>query len=237
MAEQFELLALEARGKVGQSKSFREEEGNKHPFRVMRDGALAVAPWKQALVFEGRCYQVTVGTFSTPVTGGGAGTILDQDQPELIIDIPSARAIMLMHVRADCQLPLLAADSEEAEILLAIDRLAVTGATATQGTVETPVNMRTDIVGGSGLAVVSAVTTNTTAVPTLSMELAHPVKIGDVQGTAANAMWNGLFLDYEPEASPVIVGPAAVLLYWGGTVATTGFASVTWAEFVRSETI
>lgn len=237
MGDQFELLALEARGKVGQSKSFREEEGNKHFFKVLRDGALAMAPWKQALVLEGRCYQVTVGTFSTPVTGGGAGTILDQDQPELVMDVPSARGIILLHARADCQMPLLAADSEECEILLAVDRAAVSGSSATQGTVETPVNMRTDLIGGSGLTVVSAVTTNTTAVPTLSMELAHPVKIGDVQGTAATTMWTDLFLNYEPVASPVIIGPATVLLYWGGTVATTGFASVMWAEFARSELI
>lgn len=199
-----------------------------------RDGALVGMPWKQALVLEGRCYTVTVGTFSSPVTGGGAGTILDQDQPELIASIPSGYVMLPLRARVDCQVPLLAADSEESEILLAVDRTVAAVISATNGTVETPLNMRTDNTGGSGITVVSAVTVNITVEPALSFELAHPVKIGDVQ-TAVGTTLTDLFLDYQPVAAPFIFGPASLMVYWGGTVAVTGFASFDYAEWRVSE--
>lgn len=55
-------------------------------------------------------------------------------------------------------------------------------------------------------------------------------KTGDVQGTAATALWGDLGLLYEPAVPPTIVGTAAVYVYWGATVATPGFAQLAWAE-------
>lgn len=187
-------------------------------------GGLLNADWKQALVARGFGWHIDVGTFSTPITGGGNGTILDQDQPELVVEAPAGWTMIPLRIHVACQTPLIAADSDESEIAISVDRTQAIGATATNGTVETPINMRTDRVGGCPLAVTSACTTNTTN-PTLSMDLGHHVKVGDVQGTAANALWGDLAFLYEPKHPLFIVGPATLVVYWGGTVATTGFCS------------
>ena len=79
-------------------------------------------------------------------------------------------------------------------------------------------------------------TSNLPGTPTLSMELSHPVIIGNVDGSAASTLWsNPLFMDYDPSVKPFIFGPATILIYAGGTVATDIFASLVWAEFTPAE--
>jgi hypothetical protein len=195
--------------------------------RGTRDGALFVADWKQALVMEGRGYHVTIGAFSTGITGGGAGTIFDQDQPEGIISVPSGVAILPLRIHIQGQVPLLATDADEAEALIAVDRLAAWPGDGTV-TTETVFNLRTDNPRASSCSAASAATANITN-PTLGIELARVVVTGDIQ-SAVGTTWGLLDLLYEPETPPIIMGPAAVYLYWGGTVAVPGFAEAQWLE-------
>jgi hypothetical protein len=186
----------------------------------------------QGMVEAGYGFHVTVGAFSSPITGGGAGTVIDLDQPEFMLGIPSGTAIKIARISVQCHVPLLATDADESEILVAVDRAAAFANDGTT-TAETPFNMRTDITsanGGSACTAASAATADITD-PTLGIELARAVVTGDVQGTAANGLWTPLDLVYEPKVSPVIVGPAGLYIYWGGTVATPGFAQVEWIEF------
>ena len=171
---------------------------------------------------------MTVGAFSTPITGGGAGTVLDQDQPEAFIGIPDGTAFLPLSVRVQCQVPLLATDADEAEILLAADVAATIVSGATQ-TTETPQNLITSGGVATTVAAFSAATANITN-PTLGVELARSVVTGDVQGTPANALWTNLSMVYEPEVPYILKGPASLLLYFGGTVAVPGFAQFVWAE-------
>ena len=68
------------------------------------------------------------------------------------------------------------------------------------------------------------------------MELAHPVIIGVVDASPVSTTYAPmLFLDYDPSIKPYIVGPATIVLYAGGTVATDLFASAVWAEFTTQE--
>lgn len=60
--------------------------------------------------------------------------------------------------------------------------------------------------------------------PVLGIELARRAVTGDMNGTPANALWGQLDLVYEPMVPGFFVGPAAIYGYWGGTVATPGFA-------------
>ena len=196
--------------------------------RGTRDGAAFISDWKQSLVMEGRGYHVTIGAFSTPIQGGGAGTIFDQDQPEGIISVPSGTCILPVRIHVQCQVPITAADSDENEILIAVDRLAAYPADGTV-TSETAFNMRTDNPRTSNCTCASAATANITN-PTLGIELAHAVKIVDYAGTPATALMNDLVCLYEPVTPPIIMGPAALYIYWGGTVAVTGFAQVQWLE-------
>ncbi len=196
------------------------------------DGTLVDVPWQQAYINAGYGFRATIGAFSTPITGGGAGTIIDQDQPEGIISVPDGSAIIPVRFAVQCHTPLLATDADEAEVLIAVDRLA---AYAGDGTVttETAFNMRTDNPRSSVCTVASAATANITN-PTLGIELARKVIIGDMNGVPANALWGSLDFTYEPRFADVIVGPAAVYVYWGGTVAVPGFAQLAWIELPSS---
>lgn len=198
---------------------------NEVELRSVLGGGLLV-DWRDALIARGFGWHFTVGSFSTPITGGGNGTVLDSDQPEVAIGVPSGFTLVPLRVQVTCHTPLIAADADESEILVVADRTQLADTTAASGTVETPLNMRSDRIGGCPFPVLSAVTVNLSPDPVKSMELAHQVITGDVQGTAANALWGSLTLNYEPLHAPFIVGPAGFYVYWGGTVATTGFAAV-----------
>lgn len=203
--------------------------------RALPDGVLPVGDWLDAMIARGWGWSATIGAFSTPITGGGAGTVLDQDQPEGIISVPSGYAMRPVRIHVQCQTPLIANDADESEILIALDRAAAYDGSGTVTDENgTTYNMRTDLTTGSPVRVFSAATANITN-PTLGVELARAVVTGDVQGTAANALWGKLDLLYEPRHPPIIVGPACVYLYWGGTVATTGFAQIQFVAFPASK--
>lgn len=205
------------------AKSYNSTTSNEDLRSVL--GAMAGTDLRQALVARGYGWMAAVGSFSTPIVGGGNGDVLDADQPELVVDVPTGYAMLPLRLQVACQIPLGATDSDESEIAVIVDRTAVSNAVAANGTVEVPVNMRSDILGSAcPLRVVSAVTTNITAGFTASVDLAHAVKIFETK-TDVGTTWTDLELLYQPDVSPIIVGPATFLVYWGGTVATTGFAS------------
>ncbi len=202
------------------------------------DGALNTRDAWQSYVLAGQAYSVNIGAFSTPIVGGGNGTVLDLDQPEGIISVPAGSAIIPVRIHVQCQTPLLATDADESEILIAVDRANAWVGDGT-ATTEVALNKRTDLVSGSVCSCASAFTadmlgTPSAADPVLGIELAHSVFVGDVQGTPATAVWTKHELLYEPKYPPVIVGPAMLILYWGGTVATSGFAQIDWIELTSA---
>lgn len=195
--------------------------------RGLPAGAGVFGDWLHAFIARGYGWHVTIGAFSTGITGGGAGTVLDLDQPEGVISVPSGTTLIPIRISAQCHVPLLATDADESEILVAVDRAAAWAADGTS-TAETAFNMRSDITSGCEASCASAFTADMTATtgadPVLGMELARACVTGDVQGTAANGMWTPLSLLYEPVRPPFLIGPCAIYLYWGGTVATPGYA-------------
>ena len=199
------------------------------------DGGLVTGSWLQAQIARGFGWVVQVGDLTTPILGGGALTALDADQPECVVDIPAGTTMRPIRIAIDAETPLLVADDDESELVVAVDRTGVSGATATNGTVEVVNNMRTDIVGGSPLSVVSAVTTNLSGAPTISAELQRANVIGDFAGVPANTFWGDLKLLYEPKYPPFIVGPATLVLYWGGSVATSAYAQLFMLAFPSSK--
>lgn len=196
-------------------------------------GAALAADWRQAFVARGLGYHVDVGAFSTPIVGGGNGTILDQDQPEFIISVASGYCVVPLRFHVACQVPLLNADSDESEILIAVDRAAAYDGTGTV-TTETALNMRSNSTGNpTGVTCFSAATGNITN-PTLGYELGHEVITADLQGIATSIWWGSLKLLYEPVNPPFLIGPCAIYGYWGGTVATSGFANLDFLAFSSS---
>lgn len=182
---------------------------------------------------------VTVAAFSTPITGGGAGTIIDQDRPEFVIGVPAGYCIRPLYIDVVLQAGISTADADETEALIAVDSLGLWTGDGTF-TSEQPSNMRTDLDKGSACRVGSAFITinmtttpgngGTAAAPVLDMELARLVETADQAGVAANVAYRQRKLTYTPLYPPFLVGPCTLIIYWGGTVATTGFAIVQWVE-------
>lgn len=201
------------------------------------DGGLVTGSWLQSQVARGFGWIVQVGDLSTPIAGGGDTAILDADKPQLVMDVQAGTTLRPIRIAVDCETPLIATDGDTSEIVLSVDRTNVSGANATNGTVETVFNMRTDIVGGSPVSVVSAVTTNLSAAPTVSAELQRANVVADIAGTPVNSLWGSLKMLYQPKYPPFIVGPATVLVHFGGTVATSGYIQAFFLAFPSSKVI
>ena len=184
-------------------------------------GSALVADWKQALIARGFGWAVDVGTLTTPITGGGAGTVLDLEQPELAINVPSGYAMVPLRIAVETQLGLQVADADEHEIWIGFDRTQVQ--TAGTSTTEVPGNMRSDITAAAPFTCFSAYSADGVAAPVITT-LARKQAAADLQGTAANMNVYQFDLVYEPLSPPIIIGPAHIAVYWGGTIALPGFA-------------
>ena len=195
-------------------------------------------PSIEELIAAGYGRHMTVGGFSTGIAGGGVAAIIDIDQPRWIVSVPAGYAIRPILVDMIAQPGVTTADSDETEVLLAVDSLAF-WRVAAASTDETPTNMRTDLAQGSICRCASAFTANialvtaegASAVPTLDMELGRNLEMTDFNATATSITFHAVRLLYEPENPPYLVGPCSLLGYFGGTIANVGgYAIVEWVE-------
>lgn len=212
----------------------RVAEGADVYLRALRDGALVVSDWKQALIMEGRGFVVNVGAFSTPAIGGGtAGAVLDANAPECLVSVPTGTSILPLRISIDIQQGAYVTEGDECEAIIAVDQ---DGAWDTVGTStgETIYNLNTLHSNTSACVARSEFNTEPMTTPTLDIELAHIVAEADATGTAWGSSshfgWTTLQLVYEPVNPPIINGPAMLIVFWGGTVATSAFATITWLE-------
>jgi len=199
-------------------------DGNEASLRSLLDG-LVSADWRQALIARGYGGHVDVGAFSTPLTGGGAGTVIDQDQPEFAVSVASGYTLIPIRVHIAVLPGLQTTDSHEVEITLAADIAAAFAIGSGTMPAETIVNMRSNSAAPAGATAFSAGSVDITN-PTLGLELGHVAQFVDVQGTAATVNMYQLTLLYEPKNPPLIVGPACMYGYWGGSIACAGFANI-----------
>lgn len=204
---------------VDVKNKFLDYASNEQYLRGLLGGAL-VADWRQAMVARGFGWIIDVGTLTTPIVGGGNGTVLDLEQPELAINCPSGYAMVPLRIAVECQMGLQTTDSHESEIWIAADKTQVQ--VAGTSTAETPINMRTDL-SSAPFTAYSAYTADGVATPSLTT-LARKQALTDVQGTAATVNTYIFDLVYEPDVPPMLIGPANISVYWGGDIAVSGFA-------------
>ena len=195
-------------------------------------------PSIEELIEAGYGRHMTVGGFSTGIAGGGLAAIIDIDQPRWIVSVPAGYAIRPLLVDMIAQPGVTTADSDETEVLLAVDSLAF-WRVAAASTDETPTNMRTDLAQGSICRCASAFTANialvtaegASAVPVLDLELGRNLEMTDFNASATSITFHAVRLLYEPENPPYLVGPCSLLGYFGGTIANVGgYAIVEWVE-------
>ncbi len=210
----------------------RVSEGSPIRPRWWRDGTLTTGAWIQALINEGLGYTFPEGAFSTPAVGGGAAAIIDIDRPNVTLGVPDGTTILPFRIHGQALTPLLATDADESEILVGVH--VGTKITVAAATSKTPRNLKTGLAQGSVCDAQITHSTNIATAPTVDIELARAIVVGDMNGTPANALWGYLDLLYEPRYVTPIKGPGTLLVYRGGTVATTGFTQVYWIEFPSS---
>ncbi len=224
---------------VQQAEKYIIPDGTAQKPYMSRRGELYSMDWIQAAILEGYGFMANIGSLSTPIVGGGAGTIVDLDQPEFGMIVPDGKTIIPIRMAIQLTTPLLATDADEAEALCFVDTTAATVAAALDGTwanVITPKNMRIALTNKkSSTCTVKSVCSADTTDPTESIDLIHSVIVGDVNGTPANGIWTKHELLYEPKNPPYIVGPASIFAYWGGTVAVNGFMQFSWIEIPSTQ--
>ena len=194
---------------------------------------LVTTDWISTAIARGFGWMTDVGGGSTPIVGGGAGTVFDAEQPELAIDIPTGIIFVPLSASIVIEQSVDLTDGNVTEGEISLDRTRILGVEGATGTRETPINMRSDIVGGCPCPAKSALTGDLSATPTISQVLAHTHSEKEVV-TAVDEFYAQQRVDYNPDDPLLIVGPACFLLWWAGTAATSGYAQATFLAIPSS---
>ncbi len=206
-------------------------EGNVEMPAISKLGELFTADWKQRLIRAGLAWQVQVGGITAgadilPVLGGGNGTTMDTDQPELCVGVPSGYYLIVMEAHVATYAHSVT-DKTINTILLFADRtqsIADTGAASS--TAVTPVNLL-DGAPGQGTPLAEKAYTADVTDPVCSEILDFACNEGYVSATPGTAI-QGLKMDYVPQAPTILAGPCQVVLCWGSTNASgaSGMGSI-----------
>ena len=224
---------------VQQASRYIIPDGAQNNVYGTRRGEALSMDWIQSAILEGYGFIASIGALSTPVVGGGNGTIVDLDQPEFGMIIPDGITIVPIRLAIQLTTPLMATDADEVEALAFVDTTAATIAAALDGTwanTITPKNMRIALTNRKlSICTVKSVCSANTTNPTESIDLCHIQVTGDMNGTPTSAVWTQPTLLYEPRNPPYIVGPASLFAYWGGTVAVNGFMQFFFLELPSTQ--
>ena len=208
------------------AKSFKGAGPVDTDLRTVLHG-LVTTDWISTAIARGFGWMTDVGGGTGPITGGGAGTVFDAEQPELAIDIPTGFIFVPLSASIQIEHAVDLTDAQVTEAEIFIDRTQTMGVSSTTGTRETPINMRSDIVGGCPCDVISAVTGDlSTGTPVISQVLAR-LQIEKEVVTAVDEFYIQTRVDYEPESPLLIAGPACFMLWWAGAAAQAGYAQAT----------
>jgi len=221
------MAKLEAKG--AQVTPVTIGEGDFGYLQSTKQGALYSADWVEQAIRAGYGWSITVGSITagtdiSRITGGGNGTCVDQDQPEIAIGLGSGWLVPIrIMVSAYTDID---ADAEYANIIATVDTAANGMSSAPTGTLETPANLLDGAGGSCGATIYSAITADITD-PTVS-------EILDEANTQSQLTTSGVYtqslkMDYQPKRPPRYAGPCTIYTYWGGTAATTAVAR---AEFL-----
>jgi len=204
--------------------------------RLAPDGSIVTKDSFQAMIDEGRAFAFNVGTLVTKATGSGVGTVLDPNQPDFMVSVPTGTSIWTKSVRISAFQLSPIGTGDVIDVLVGIDRdEAINAGTPGTGTDETVVNLNTKSSKTTSCTVKSQFTVDTGSA-TLDLELAHVTRtaveytVGSGTGILQGQNSEGIDMVYEPLKPVKIVGPGKLLGYWGGTNVVFAYAQVEWYE-------
>lgn len=209
-------------------------DGDPLRLRSTRAGQLFTADWKTSLVLAGHAHNLTVGGISAgadvaPITGGGNGTTINSDRPEMAVGTPAGYYHIPLGFSCAVQNDIGAADADEVNIILFADlEKTIPLPIAAGSTHETTQNL----LDGGPAAVseaASAYHTSDIADPVCTMILGYSTAQA-AQVSGAGTIVCVLKLDFDPSYPRLLKGPCSVVACWGGNQAATGIATYNWAE-------
>ncbi len=216
------------KGTVRQSKTEVGGEGDPQLLTSTRLGQLFTANWKEKMLFAGKLYRITIGAFTADTDilqvqggGGSGGSTLELEKPQIAVGVGSGYRLFLAELNVSVQSDQ-DADGDYMRIVAIMDR-TLSVPTSVTGTIETPANMLDG--GPSFLGTAYSNITTDIADPTMSELLAYKTNTA-YQISAAGTIVSGLDLEYEPEIPSIGDGPCSIHVYWGGTIATLGLATM-----------
>ena len=211
------------------------QDGLPRDLRSTRIGQLLTADWKTELVLAGYAFNLTVGGVTLGgnvalITGGGAGTTINSDRPEMAVGTPAGYYHIPLGFTCATQQDMGAADDDEANIILFADlEKTIPLPLATISTDETPLNLLDGGRTSSSRAASAYHTTDMVGDPVCTVLLAYST-IQAAQVDASSSVVAKLKCDFDPSYPRIFKGPCSVIACWGGNNAATGACSYDWAE-------
>lgn len=200
---------------------------------MTRAKQLFVADWKTELILAGYGYGISIGDLANGgadvalITGGGAGTVIDSDQPEMAVGVPSGYFLIPLFFQLSAKVDI-DADAEIGNIALFADTTQnIPVPIAASSTVKTPV----PLLGGGAASAAFAQTTVSADItdPVCSMALGYWTTRGS-EVTAAGESMVTLNALYNPDFPQIFKGPCSIISCFGGTAAVTAGGCFMWAE-------
>lgn len=216
-------MTMDVKAKVDELAPSVLSEGDLEYPRLTNIGQLFTADWRNRLILAGKAYRMSIGTISgtTAHTLVGAGTAVLLERPYGIVAVDSGVLIPM-----GLQLAGISdtdADNDVVDMILTADRAVAVAAGAT-ATVEAPDNLLDGGAAFGGRA--WSIATGDIATPVHSDILyykcweAYGASLGPTNFSCEKTWRYPTFLK----------GPCSLLLYFAGTIATTGMGTLVFAH-------
>lgn len=221
-------MITDIKAKVAQVTPVVTGEADLDYVKMTKLGAMFTAGWRTQLLLAGKVWSVEVGDVAADgdvdlLTGGGNGTTIDMDQPELVIGVDAGYYLIPLEARCSIQADN-DADLSEANIVLFADRAAAPVTTNASGTLFTPINMLDGAGAFPGRAWVGSTGDITT--PVTSQILDYVTQQTSSIDTTTVVAHPIIKMEYLPDSPPILAGPCQVVLCWGATKAALGIGIV-----------
>lgn len=204
----------------------RVADGNFVGARGTRDGALVTSDWLQALIIEGRGFCAGIGLLSAgEALPAAAITTL---RPQLWIRVPTGTTIIPFYGGIQVE----DSGSITFEALIGFDATDV-GNGASSAADFGPQVLRAQSGRSSSCFARQEATSDVTADPDQDLwRLFSSIDTAAEADAAAPSIY-----EWKPRPSPVLVGPASLMMYIGSGAAPTVTAQFQWIEFETEEIV
>ena len=228
-------MITDVKAKAAQVTPVVTGEGDMDYPKMTKLGALFTADWQTQLALAGLVYSAHIGTLTTGadiamIVGGGNGTTVDTDEPELLIGVDAGYYLIPLELHVVCDMDM-DADGEYGEILFFADRTQAppTTATGTPGVV-TPNNQLDGGAAFPGRCFGGVTTALTDPAMSEFIDMKYVNCAEFVSNGAATNLTNGipqeLRMDWYARRPKILAGPCELVVSFGGTAAVNGMINI-----------